>query len=424
MEETDQTVAILPKRSFFSGLLRSPDFIKLWTGQTISTLGSYISGDGLPLLAVITLKASPLQLGILSAVGSAPVLLFSLLAGIWVDRLRRRPILIAADLGRALILATIPLAAVMGWLNIWLIYVVIALVGILTVLFNSAYRAYLPSLVGPEAILEGNSRLALSESAAEVVGPGLTGLLVQTITAPVAILFDSLSFLASVLSLGLIRKPEPPPVPAEGRLPLIEEARAGLNAVLHQPVLRSLAGEAAMSSFFGNFIGVLYALYGIRVLHLSPAAIGLTIGVGGASSLVGALLVERLHLRIRLGRLLVGAFFAGHLFVFLLPLAGSFLSLGLAFLLIGQATDLFGSIYRISSLSLRQSITPAHLQGRVNASLELLTGGIGPLGALAGGLLASWLGVQATLFISAVGLTTGGLWLVLSPVRKLIDFNH
>src|SRR5512133_2672970 len=293
MDETNLTGATAKKPPFLRGLWRNPDFIKLWTGQTISTLGSHITNGGLPLLAVITLKASPFQMGLLQAVGSAPVLLFSLVAGVWVDRLRRRPILIAADLGRALILATIPLAAVLGWLTIWHIYFVIALTGILTVLFNTAYRAYLPALVEQEHIVEGNSKLALSDSAAEVVGPGLTGVLVQTITAPIAILFDALSFVVSAVSLLFIRKGELPPNLAGERQSVLQEAREGVRAVMREPILLALTATDATMSFFGNFIGVLYALYAIRVLHLSPAAIGLTIGVGGASSLIGALLAER-----------------------------------------------------------------------------------------------------------------------------------
>jgi len=412
-----------PKRPLFDGLWRSPDFIKLWTGQTISTLGTHITAGGLPLLALITLKSTPFQMGILQAIGSAPVLLFSLVAGVWVDRLRRRPILIAADLGRALILASIPLAAVFGWLNIGQIYVVIALVGILTVLFNSAYRAYLPSLVEQENIVEGNAKLSLSESAAEVVGPGLTGVLVQTITAPIAILFDALSFLVSVISLAAIRKPEPPPAPPGERQSMLLEARQGIRTLIHQPVLLALTAEAATSSFFGNFIGVLYALYAIRMLNLSPAAIGLTIGVGGASSLIGALLAGRAVKRLGLGRMLIGLFFIDKLFSLLIPLAASFPALGLVLLLVSQSGDILGTIYFINSLSLRQSITPPRLQGRVNASIELLTAGVGPLGALAGGFLGQQLGVQATLFIAVFGISLGGLWLLFSPIRRLKDFT-
>jgi predicted MFS family arabinose efflux permease len=411
-----------PKRKRFSGLWRNPDFLKLWTGQTISILGSHITAGGLPLLALITLQSTPFQMGLLQAIGSAPVLLFSLAAGVWVDRLRRKPVMIAADLGRAFILMTIPLAAAFGWLSIGQIYIVIALAGFLNVLFNTAYRAYLPALVERENIVEGNAKLSLSESAAEVVGPGLTGVLVQTITAPVAILFDALSFLFSVVTLAAIRKPEPAPLPAEAHQSMYHEARQGMRMLFQQPVLLALTAEAATSSFFGNFIGVLYALYAIRELGLSPAAIGITIGVGGVSSLVGAILAERVMNKPGLGPMLIRFFFIDTLFGFLIPIAASFPSLGLGFLLFSQCGDIFGTIYRIHTLSLRQSLTPTHLQGRVNASIELLTAGVAPIGALLGGVLGQKLGVQATLFIAVIGISLSGLWLVFSPIRKMKNF--
>lgn len=405
------------------GVLRSPDFLKLWGGQTISALGSHITGGGLPLLAVITLKATSTQMGILSAVSGVPVLLFSLLAGVWVDRLRRRPILIAADIGRALLLATIPLGAMLGWLTIWQIYIVIVLNGILTVVFNTAYRAYLPTLVEPDQIVEGNARLAVSESAAEVVGPGLTGLLVQTITAPMAILLDSLSFVVSVISLGAIHKPEPAAASLENRQTLLQEAREGLSMLLQQPVLRTLTAVDATHSFFGNFIGVLYALYAIRVLHISPFWMGVTIGIGGASSLVGALLAERAAQRLGLGRTLLGTVWIEKLFNLAIPLAASFPPFGLVLLILSQMGDILGTIYAINAISLRQAITPSRLLGRVSASMELITAGVGPLGALLGGVLGDKIGVQDTLFVSIAGMTFAGVWLLLSPIRHLLSIQ-
>lgn len=405
------------------GVLRSPDFLKLWGGQTISALGSHITGGGLPLLAVITLKATSTQMGILSAVSGVPVLLFSLLAGVWVDRLRRRPILIAADIGRALLLATIPLGAMLGWLTIWQIYIVIALNGILTVVFNTAYRAYLPTLVEPDQIVEGNARLAVSESAAEVVGPGLTGLLVQTITAPMAILLDSLSFVVSVISLSAIHKPEPAAASLENRQTLLQEAREGLSMLLQQPVLRTLTAVDATHSFFGNFIGVLYALYAIRVLHISPFWMGVTIGIGGASSLVGALLAERAAQRLGLGRTLLGTVWIEKLFNLAIPLAASFPPFGLVLLILSQMGDILGTIYAINAISLRQAITPSRLLGRVSASMELITAGVGPLGALLGGVLGDKIGVQDTLFVSITGMTFAGVWLLLSPIRHLLSIQ-
>lgn len=422
MAQFEENNALPGKPTRFGGLWRSTDFLKLWTGQTISELGSRITRDGLPLLAVITLGATPSQMGLLSAIGSAPVLLVSLFAGVWVDRLRRKPLMIAADIGRALLLSSIPLAAVLGVLGMGQLYVVTALVGILSLLFSLAYLAYLPSLVERKHLEEGNSKLALSDSAAEVAGPGIAGVLIQVITAPMAILFDALSFLVSALSLAFIRKAEPPPAPPETRQSVMLEAREGLKTVTTQPVLRALALAIATMSFFGNFFGVLYGLFAVRELGIGPAALGLTIGVGGIGSLLGALLSPRVVRRFGLGRTLIGILWVEGLFSLMIPLAGSFPRFALPMLTLAQLGDMFGTIFFINAVSLRQSITPDRLLGRVSGSMELLVGLVSPVGALVGGVLAEQIGVQVTLLIAVFGIAMGSLWLLFSPVRALKVF--
>lgn len=419
MTQLEEKNALPDKPSRFGGLWRNADFLKLWTGQTISELGSRITRDGLPLLAVITLGATPFQMGLLSAIGSAPVLLASLFAGVWVDRLHRKPLMIAADIGRAILLGSIPLAAVLGVLGMGQLYVITALVGVLSLLFSVAYLAYLPSLVERKHLVEGNSKLALSDSAAEVAGPGIAGVLIQVITAPMAILFDALSFLVSALSLAFIRKPEPPPAPPETRQSVLHEAREGLTTVTTQPVLRALALAIATMSFFGNFFGVLYGLFAVRELGIGPAALGLTIGVGGIGSLLGALLSPRVVRRFGLGRTLIGILWVEGLFSLMIPLAGSFPRFALPMLTLAQLGDMFGTIFFINAVSLRQSITPDRLLGRVNGSMELLVALVSPVGALMGGLLAEQIGVQVTLLIAVFGITMGSLWLLFSPARAL-----
>lgn len=406
----------------FGGLWRNADFLKLWVGHTISELGSHITGGGLPLLAVITLGATPFQMGLLGAVGSAPALLFSLFAGVWVDRLRRKPLMIAADLGRALLLLSIPLAAAAGVLGMVQLYAITVLVGILSLLFSVAYVAYLPTLVERDHLVEGNSKLAFSSSAVEVIGPGITGVLIQTITAPLAILFDALSFIMSAISLGIIRKPEPTPAPLEQRQGMLEEARNGLKTVTSNPILRALTGAAATMAFFGNFFGVLYGLFAVRELGIGPAAIGVTIGVGGVSSLLGALLSERIVRRFGLGRILTSVLWMEALFTLLIPLAASFPKLGLAFLITAQMGDIFGTVFFINAISLRQSVTPDHLLGRVNGSMELVIALVSLFGALIGGIMAERIGVQATLLIAVIGIAMGSIWLLFSPVRGLQGF--
>jgi MFS family permease len=261
-------------------------FALLWLGQTISEFGSRITREGLPLAAVLTLQATTAQMGLLAALGSIPVLLVGLFAGVWMDRLRRRPILILADVGRAALLCSIPLAAMLGMLRIELLYVVAALAGVLSVFFEVAHRSFLPALLRREDIVAGNSELETSASLAEIGGPALSGLLVQALTAPIAILFDALSFLASALCIGLIRLLEQQRPQMEKRQDMWGDMREGWHALLAHPLLRALAAYAGTRSFFSGAFATLYALYVVRTLHITPAGYGLSVTLGG----IGALL--------------------------------------------------------------------------------------------------------------------------------------
>jgi Na+/melibiose symporter-like transporter len=411
---------VVSRRARFAGLWRNADFVKLWAGQTVSSLGSHITRDGLPLLAVITLGATPAQMGILSAVSGAPVLLFGLAAGVWIDRLRRRPVLMAADAGRALLLASIPAAAFLGVLSVGQLYLVAALVGLLAVVFGVAYRSYVPSLVERENIVEGNSKLALSESVAELAGSGVTGILVQALTAPVAILLDALSFVASVASVALIRKPEPPPVPVEARRPVLHELREGLHLVLGNPTLRALAGGAGTLAFLGNFFAALYSLYAIRVLGMGPAILGITIAMGGVGSMLGAALARPAARHLGLGRALLLSLLLGSCASMLVPLARGPLPLAVAMMMAAQVLgDCFDTVFSVNETSLRQAITPDRLMGRMNATVGFVADGAGPLGALAGGFLGGVIGVRPTLALAALGGAFAALWLLASPVRRL-----
>lgn len=398
------------------GLWRQPDFLKLWAGQAISEIGSRISRTAVPLTAVLVLGASEFQMGILSGAGAATVLLFGLFAGAWADRLRRRPILIAADLGRAAVLGSIPLAAALGRLTMGHLYVVTAAAGVLTVLFDVAYQAYLPSLVERENLLEGNSKLALSGSVAEVAGPGLAGVLVEWITAPMAILFDAVSFLCSALSVWLIRKPErrpeQRPEPHMGR-----EIAEGLRATWNDPLLRALAARTVTAAFFLGFPSSLYVLFVMRDLGLRAALLGVIIAVGGAGSLMGALFAEGLARRFGPGPTLIGSAVTIGASGLLVPLAHGSAAVAAAFLIAAQLCDVAWPVYTINETSLRQAVTPDHLLGRVNSAMHLLFWGVLPVGALAGGALARPMGIRATLALGAAGVLLSVLWLVFSPVR-------
>ena len=402
----------------FGGLTRDSEFLKLWSGQAISKIGSTITSVGLPLTAALVLGASPMQMGILAGSNGTGVLVFGLFAGAWADRLRRRPILIAADLARAALLATIPVAAVWHRLNMAHLYAVATLAGILTVLFDVSYQAYVPTLVNRAELVEANSKLALTESIADVTGPGLTGLLVQLITAPMAILLDAFSFVCSALSVWLIRRPEPRPEPSLA--PHIgREIAEGLRASWRNPLLRALLQRAGGGAFFAGFYGSLYFLFAVRELHISAILLGAILSVGGASNVFGALLAERLLHRLGLGRMLIGAAWMIGLAMLLVPLAHGPVALCTAFLVAAQLGDMAWPIYNINETSLRQAIVPHHLLGRVSSAGHLLFWGALPLGGLAGGAIAQTIGIRQTMLIGALGYLLSTLWLTFSPVRHL-----
>jgi predicted MFS family arabinose efflux permease len=401
------------------GLWASRDFVRLWAAQTISELGSRITREGIPLTALLVLHAGAWQMGFLSALGGAAVLVFGLAAGVWIDRLRRRPVLIVADLGRAAVLIMIPVAAWTGTLQMTLLYAATALAGILTVFFNVANPSYLPVLVEPEQLLEGNAKLALSSSTAEIAGPALTGFLVQLITAPVAILLDALSFVASALLIGGIRCPEPL---AARRPPqrLLAESFAGLRWVFAHPAFRGVALRAATAWVFHGFLGALYILFAIDVLGLRPAILGLVIATGGAGAMAGAFLAPRLARQLSVGTTLWAASGAYGLSLFLIPLAGLLPHIAVALLI---TTQLFGdmvfTVYTVNEVSVRQRLAPSAILGRINAAMQLLARGVYPIGALLGGGLATRFGVPTTLTLAAGGLLLSTLWLTAPAVRRL-----
>lgn len=399
-------------------LWRNPDFLKLWTGQTISEIGSRITRDGLPFAAVTLLGATPTQMGVLIALGGIASLIAGPLAGMLADRYRRLPLLIWSDVGRAVILAIVPLAALQGWLSLHVLYIVVAAAGLLTIVFDVAYQSLLPSLVPKDQLLEGNAKLALTASTAEMIGPALAGMLIQLLTAPVAILADSLSFLASAASIIAIRTREavrPAPHPDSGW----RDSFAGMPYVFRHEILRPLALRATTAPFFFGFFSALYTLFAVRELGISAAALGIVIALGGCSYFLGAMLAERVLRWLPLGTTLILAVCMQGLCMMVIPFArGPFwgvIVLGLSQLL----GDIAYPIYNIHELTLRQKIAPPELLGRVNACMQMLFKGMWPAGALVGGLLATDTGPRLTLLFAGLGVLASALWLVFSRVRSL-----
>lgn len=401
-------------------LWRHADFRKLWAAHTISQVGSQITFLAIPLTAVLTLDAMPVQMGILAASLSLPALLVGLFVGVWVDRMRRRPLLIAADIGRAALLFGVPAAAFLDLLTIEYLYVTAFLAGFLTLVFDVAYRSYLPSLINRERLVEGNSKLELSRSAAEIGGPGLAGGLVQLVTAPVAVFGSALSLLFSALFLGAIDAPEPATPARDLERRMYREIADGLKLVFGAPALRSLAGCAATIGFFNAVLEVILILYIVDELGLSPGLIGLVFAAGNAGFLVGALVPGRLTAWIGVGPALAVGLLTVGAGDLLIPLAGG--PHLFVLLLLATAQFMFGAgyiIFNVNQVSLRQALTPDRLQGRMNATMSLMLYGAVPAGALLGGLLGTAIGLRLTLVIAAAGEILAVLWIVLSPLWSL-----
>jgi MFS family permease len=407
------------------GLWRHGDFLKLWSAETISAFGSTIDDIAFPLVAILVLDATAFEVAALGTVLFLPFILFTLPAGVWVDRLPRRPVLIVGDFGRAALYATVPIAYVADALTLWQLFVVGFLVGVFQVFFDVAYQSYLPSLVDREQIVEGNSKFEISRSAAQISGPGLGGILVEILTAPYAVLVDALSFLASGLFILRIRKPEEPPeraTTADGsKTTFRQDINEGLRFVLGNPNLRAQAGCTGTSNFFFSLGFSIFLVFAVRELGLSPGAIGVVFSIGAIGSLLAAFSAMRVARRFGIGPTTI---------VVTILNAPAFLAVALAPAGNGAIPVLVASqlvlgfaivIYNIVQVSYRQAICPARLQGRMNSAMRFIVWGTIPLGTLAGGALATALGLRETIVIGAIGSGLSFLWILLSPQRHLRD---
>lgn len=377
------------------------DFVRLWSAESVSRFGSQVSLLALPLIAITVLHTSTFQVGLLSTMEFLPFVLVGLPAGVWVDRLRRRPVLIAGDLGRALALASVPAAHFLGVLSIGQLYAVAFVSGVLTVFFDVAYQSYLPRLVRQEQLVEGNAKLEISSSGASIAGPGLAGLLIQAFTAPVAVLVDAASFLASAGFIARIRHPEPPPPPARGS-GMRREIAEGLRYVLGHRLLRWVAAATGTFNLFSSMTQAILVLYLVRRLGMSAGLIGLVMTIGNAGWLLGASGSNRLSGKIGVGMSVMGGTVVGAVGAVLIPLAPA--SGPVPWLIASTCLMSLGTtIYNIGQLSVRQAITPERLHGRMNATMRFMVWGTMPLGSAMGGALGQTLGLRPTLWIAALG---------------------
>lgn len=403
-------------------LARHPDFLKLWSAETISVFGSQVTQLAVPLIAALILEAAPFEFALLNTVQLLPFILFSLPAGVWVDRLRRRPLMIAGDLGRAALLATIPLAYALDALTMLQLYVVGFAVGTLTVFFDVAYQSYLPSVIDRSQLVDGNSKLEISRSAAQIAGPGIAGILVAAITAPLAILVDALSFLASGGLLLWIRKteqkPEHPVDEHGNRTSMRREIAHGLRYVFGNPSLRAIALSTGTSNLFANMVFSIFVLYMVRDLGLDPAAIGIIFGLGNVGALVAALTVTRLTSRLGVGRTIILAMALECPAMALMALAPA--DLAAPYLVASGLLAGFSMIYyNVNQVSYRQAITPLAMQGRMNATMRFVVWGTIPVGAILGGILAETIGLREVVVLGALLSAVPLIPLLLSPIRAI-----
>jgi MFS family permease len=399
-------------------LWRNADFLRLWSAQTVSQLGSQVTFLALPFVAILVLKATTFEIAALGVVDNAPLLLFALPAGVWVDRLRRRPLMIAADLGRAAALGSIPVVYALGGLTLAQLYVVGFLTGTLTVFFDVAYQSILPGLVSREEIAEANAKLEVTRSAAQVTGPSAAGGLVAALTAPYAIVADAISFVGSAACLAVIRREEPRPESRVSRAPMRREIAEGLRFVLRHPILRPNMTFTATANVFNSIFFAVLLVWAVRKLDLTPGTIGLILSGASGGSLVAAAFAPRLQRRFGVGRTMLIAAFSGWALL-LLPLASG--SLKVPLLLVPLLVWYFGVVvYNVSSVSLMQAITPERLLGRMNASRRLVVLGTIAPSTLLGGVLGTYVGLRETILIGAAGRALAGLIILRSPVRSIL----
>jgi MFS family permease len=401
---------------------RRRDFRLLLFGQTTTQLGTQVSGVAIPLLAVVTLDASPLQLGLVTASGTVAFALIGLPAGAWIDRWRRRPVLVAADVARAVLLVTIPLAAFLGMLTIAQLVVVSLLAGAARVFFDVGYQSYLPSVVGRAGLLAGNSAMETIRAGGQVAGPGVGGWAVTVLGAANVVLVQAVTFAVSAASLLAIRAPEPPPPPRPLPGRLVAEIREGLAFVARTRVLRAVAITSAAGNFSFAIASAVSFVFMVRTLGLSPAAIGLVLAAGSLAALAGAALTPRLARRAGSARVIWLSLAVTGPIGLLSPLARP--GWAVALLVAGTAAGELGQIvYAVTNVSLRQRLCPEHLLGRVNATMRFLMMGLFPLGALVGGVLGEAAGPRQALWTAAVVILLSPLpvYAALRGIRDVED---
>jgi MFS family permease len=432
MAEADQAQSLAERSETTespSSLWRHLDFILLWGGQSVSELGSAITAFALPLVAVVDLHASAFQVGLLTAFSTLPCLMIALPAGVIVDRIAKRLLMLGCDVTRMLIIASIPLVATLGVLTMGQFYAVTLIIGACTVLFDIAYQSYLPVLVSRSQLVDGNGKLGATRSIAEFAGPAAGGLLVSLIGAAPTLTVDALSYAVSVVCLRLIRTPEPRATPgrvAEAPESIVFSAAKlrrdigeGLKFVIGHSVLRKILACAAVSNLCTGMVDAIAIVFLVRVLHVKPTEIGALFAFSGLGSIAGAASSSLLTRRIGPARMIWFSVLVVSFPSLLIPIAEP----GWRVTLFAAGWFAYGAFivqYNIAQRSYRQTICPPELLGRMNATMRWIIWGTLPVGGLLGGALGSVIGVRPTLWIAVTGSWAAGFFVFFSPLRKMV----
>ncbi|MFT7837037.1 MFS transporter [Saccharothrix sp. BKS2] len=411
-------------------LFQQANFRNLWFGQTLSLFAAEITAGVIPLLAALTLNASVLEMGVLSAVSFLPYLVISLFAGVWLDRLPKRPVIVAADLARGVLLLLVPLAAVLDLLSMPFLLVIAVLIGVGTVIADIGSASFLPSVVGRRDLVDGNGKLEISNNASRMAGEAVGGVLVQVLTAPFALLFNTVAYAASAVFTQRIRvDPDVEPEVDEddeeqpdARKPdFWREVGEGLRFVFGNPIVRTLAITALLFNLFTFFIEPVFLIFITRTLALEPIYIGLILSSSGVGGVVGAMISGRVSRKLPLGTLLVVTQVLAGAASLLIPVATLVPKPAAVVLIIVMhfVDAVMVIVYNVNQRSYRSAVTPDALQGRMNASIRMIVMGVCPLGALLGGVVGNALSATTALIIGSVGILSSGVYIAFTRIRSV-----
>lgn len=422
---TGATTPAAPQRRgiwrFVPRLLREQEFRRFWIGQTISMFGDQITGLAVPVVAVLALGAEPAQMGLLVAVGLLPHLLFSLPAGVWLDRVRqRRRLMILMDLGRAAAIVSVPIAFYLNVLSLPLLFAIFFIVGTLSVIFDIAWNTLFVAVAKRDQYVEANSLLNGSRSLSSVGGPALAGVLIELIKAPLALVADAFSFVASAFFLSRLRATEAPIEHDPGSIR--NQLAVGLRFLARDPIIRPTVLSIATVNLFNYCFAGLFVLYVLKDLSVEPGVLGIALGVGAVGSVLGAVVSARIGRRIGIGRAWIVGLLAFPGATVLIPLIGPELAMPviLAGLFVSEFASGFGvMILDINGGSMLMARTPDRIRGRVNGAFRFVNMGVRPIGAVLGGVLGELFGVRETLLVVTLASMTGVLWLIGSPIPGL-----